>query len=326
MDWIRQNRFLATYLAIFVPALLLLGYFVYASAGRASQVADDYAAQVTELQRLQKLEPYPDASSVERIEEMRGTFSDAVSQLQKQLAAREPAPEFPPLKPLQFQDKLRQMVDETTKSAQNAGMALPDGFYLGFEQYRATPPDDAATPGLDAQLGAIRDLVDVLIKAHIERLVSIKRAPLPHELGASAAAATAGNGPAPRATAKQQAETVIRSPVQIEIEGLPNALRDALNGIASAQRLFAISALIVKNEMDKVPERGQNEQVGGAGAAAAASPSASPAAGAAPDASPAPAGAQPAAEKGAVPLRYIVGMEKVSAIARIDLVKVLPAH
>jgi hypothetical protein len=321
MDWIRQNRFLATYLAIFVPLLLLLGYFVYASAGRASQVADDYAAQVTELQRLQKLEPYPDASSVERIEDMRGTFSDAVSQLQKQLAGREPAPEFPRLSPVQFQDKLRQLVDETTKAAQTAGMALPDNFYLGFEQYRAALPEDAATAGLDAELGAVRDLVDLLIKAHLERLISIKRAPLPHEQSASAAAAAAANAPTPKAVSKQQAETVIRSPVQIEIEGLPNALRDALNAIAQAPRLYAISALIVKNGMDKVPERGQNEQVGGAGAGTAPSPSASPAAGAAPEASPAPA-----AEKGAVPLRYIVGVEKVSAIARIDLVKVLPAH
>jgi hypothetical protein len=319
MDWIRQNRFLATYLAIFVPALLLVGWFVYVSAGRASQVAEDYAAQLTELQRLQKLEPYPDASSVDRIEEMRTAFSDAVSQLQKQLATREPAPEFPPLKPLQFQDKLRQMVDETTKAAQAAGMALPDNFYLGFEQYRATPPDDAVTPGLDAQLGAIRDLVNLLIKAHVESLISIKRAPLPHEVSASAAAATPG--PTPKATARQQAaETVVREPVQIEFEGLPNALRDALNAITEAPRLYAISAIIVKNNMDKIPERGQNEQAGAPGAPAAPSPAASP------EASPAPAGAQAPADKGTVPLRYVVGLEKVTAIARIDLVKVLPAH
>ena len=69
--------------------------------------------------------------------------------------------------------------------AQNSGVGLPEGFYLGFEQYRGSPPDAAATPLLDLQLDAVSNLVTILIKTRIDRLTSIKRAPLAQEGGAA---------------------------------------------------------------------------------------------------------------------------------------------
>ncbi len=149
MDWVKNNRFVAVYLAVLVIGGGVLAFLVFSAYGRYSQVSDDYRTQAAELRRLQNLEPYPNAENLRRYTDEKKSYAVAVVDLQKQLASFEPPAESPPPTPLQFQDRLRQVVDDVTKSAQQAGVGLPDGFYLGFEQYRGLrriPPPPPAFP------------------------------------------------------------------------------------------------------------------------------------------------------------------------------------
>jgi hypothetical protein len=322
MNWVRQNRFLSGYLAVLIVGIGVLGFLVYSSYGRFGQVSEDYHTQVAELDRLQNLSPFPDAPNLQRYTQVKQNYAAAVTDLQKQLASFEPAPETPPPTPLQFQDRLRRVVDDVTKAAQQAGIGLPDNFYLGFEQYRGAPPDTAATPGLSAELDAIRDLVNILIKERIENVTAIKRAPLPREVGGGAPA-EAARSIRPGIPAAAPPDLVTRNPIEVEFTCLPSAFRESLDKITSAPRLYVIAALRVRNEVDKGPPRGGEQPVGpGPGGERGAPPPPGGAPAIDQNGVPVP----PLPEKGPPPLRYVVGLEKVAVSARIDLVKVAPPH
>ena len=329
MNWVRNNRFLAAYLTVLLIALGVLGYLLYSAYGDYSQVSQDYQTQVTELKRLQNLTPYPDAQNLQRYSQVKQNYSVAVADLQKQLASREPAPENAPPTPLQFQDRLRRVVDEIDKAALQAGVGLPENFYLGFEQYRGAPPDSAATQGLSSELDAIHDLISILIKQHVTTIGAVRRAPLPHEAGnTSVATAETGIRPPGRPVAVASTtglELITRNPVELEFTALPTAFRESVNQITNAPRLYVIAALQVKNEVDKGPPRGGEQIVNSAPVFGRGGPPPPP--GFPPGPPPVDQNGvpvQPLPEKGPPPLRYVVGLEKVVVAARIDLVKVAP--
>ena len=309
MNWVRNNRFLAGFLAVMLVGIGGLGFLVYSAYGRYSTVDDQYKTQVTELKRLEALAPYPEQANQTKYEELRKSYALAVRDLQTTLASYEPAPENPPPTPLQFQDRLRKAVEDTVSSAQAAGVDIvpKEKFYLGFEQYSGTPPDAAATPLLASELNAINDLVAILLKnKHIEALISIKRGPVPGEAG-SATAATAPAAPG-RPAVPVAAPLVTKYPIEIAFTALPNSFREILNTITSSKRLYVIRAVQIKNQMDKGPARA-TEPTPGTGSANAVSPD--------PNAAPLP-------EKGPPALRYVVGQERLDVTLRIELTSVAP--
>ena len=124
------------------------------------------------------------------------------------------------------------------------------GFYLGFEQYRGSPPDTAATPLLNVQLDNISNLVTLLIKTRIDKLNSIKRAPLPQEGGAAAPTPAPGRpNAAAAANAKAVPELVSKQVLEIAFTTLPGSFRDSLNSIVKDKRLYIVRAVEVKNQV-----------------------------------------------------------------------------
>lgn len=324
MNWVRNNRFLAGFLAVVIVVGGVLTYLLIASLSHYSEVSTQYDSQVAELKRLQGLPLFPNDANLKKYEEVRKDYQVAVNDLQGKLAALEPAPPATPLTPLQFQDRLRQVVEETVSHAQAAGVGLPEGFYLGFEQYRGAPPDTAATALLTSNLTAIQNLVDLLINQHIEKITSIKRTPLPQESGLSAAPTPAAGKPGPANAAANTAPLVSKYPVEIAFTTLPSSFRESLNKITADKTLYIVRALQVKNQMDKGPSRNEGV-VPGAPAAAGAAPApgtAPAAAGSGVDANGVPVPALPT--NAPPPLRYVVGQERLDVTARIELAIVKP--
>ena len=317
MDWIRKNKFLTGFLAVIVLGVGVFGYLVYSAMDTYGQTSQDYDAAVAELQRLQGLKPYPYAKSKTNLVALRGETAQRVTDLQKKLADYEPPAERPDFKPIDFQDKLRRVVEEVSQLATAANVVLPKDFYMGFELYRSTPPEAAAAPVLSRELDAVRDLLKLLIAHRIDELKSIKRAPVPEESGGrpaadgTVAAATPPPRPAPggKSAPAAPADAVTRQTVEVAFSGSPTSFRDSLDDTVTSKRLFLVRAIQVKNQKPKGPPR---EVPGGAAtpppAAAPADPNA-PAAPAAPD--------KPAFE-------YIVGLEKLDVDMRLEIIKVAP--
>ena len=307
MNWVRNNRFLAGFLAVMLLGVGGLGFLLYTALSRYTAVDEQYKSQVAELKRLQALPPYPDQANQVKYEAIRKDYAQAVRDLQTTLASYEPAPENPPPTPLQFQDRLRRAVEETLAQAQTAGIEAPkEKFYLGFEQYSGTPPDAAATPLLSSELNAIGDLMNILIQGkHITALSYIKRSPVPGE------ALSPGAAPAPAPVAGKPGAApatplVVKYPIEIAFTALPNSFREVLNAITTAKRLYIVRAVLVKNEMDKGPARAVDPVT-----------PAAPVAPVDPNAPPLPDNTPP-------PLRYVVGQERLNVVLRIELTKVAP--
>ncbi len=327
MNWVRNNRFLAAFLGVIIVVGGALSFLLFTAYGHYAEVSTQYDSQVAELKRLQGLDLYPNEANLKKYEEVRTNYQQAVNQLQTKLASLEPPAENPPLTPLLFQDKLRQVVEETVRHAQASGVGLPEGFYLGFEQYRGAPPDTAATPLLTRQLYAIQNLVDILINQHVEKLSSIKRGLLTQEAGAPTPAPGANPGKPGGAPALP---LVAKYPLEITFTALPSSFREVLNRIISGKDLYVIRALQVKNQMDKGPSRtvegaGLPGGPGFGGPPAAPNPNpaaATAAANGGVDANGVPV--PPLPDKGPPPLRYVVGQERLDVIARIELASVRP--
>lgn len=313
MDWIRKNKFMSGLIAVVVIGAGVLIYLLAGQMSTYEQVSQDYDAAVKEVQRLDALEPYPEQASQKKLEDLRKSTATAVTALQTQLAAYEPPPEKADFKPIDFQDKLRRVVDEVTQAAQAARVELPKDFYMGFEQYRGTPPEVAAAPVLSRELDAIQDLMMVLIGKRIEALASIKRSPLPQETGGNTASTTARTGPGNKPGAAPAADSVTRSSVTVAFKCQPSSFRDALDEFVTSKRLFLVRAVDVKNDVPAGPKKAVAPIV-----EAAPTPAATTGA-----AETNPTETAPAAEKPA--LRYIVGLEGLSVTVRIEIVKVAPA-
>ena len=327
MDWVRNNKFLAGFLGVLIVAIGGVGFWLYSTQSTYNQVSQEYSTQVTELKRLENLNPYPEEANLQRFAEQKKEFAEAVTTLQENLAKMS-APTDRPLSPTDFQNRLREVVSEISGYASQNGVALPPDFYLGFEIYRSALPDASAAAGLTTELGDVQMIVHSLINRKIDKITFIKRAPLPGETFA------AGPTPVPvppgARPAQKGAELVVRHPIEISFSANPNAFRGVLADITTASRLFVTRALQIKNQVDKGPVRGQDATgvPGGTGR---------PTPGPAPTPAPAPAGApaaapgaapadQPLPEKGPAPLRYVVGQEKLDVLMNIELLRVLPPH
>lgn len=309
MDWVRKNKFLAGFLGAMAVGVAVMGYLLYATQSRYDQTSQEYNSQVTELKRLQALKPYPEETNLTRFADEKKAYAEAVNSLQASMAALTPTAEKA-TSPTDFQNRLRDLVGDVLRSATQTGVALPDGFYLGFEQYRQTLPDAAATPFLSEQLTEVEQIVRILINRKIDKLNSIKRAPLPGE-GGVVISAPPGEKPKPAGN-----ELLVRRPVEIGYTANANAFRETLAQIIEAPRLFVIRAMQVKNQVDKGPVRGQLDASipGGAGRTPAPPAPFAGAPGAPLD--------QPLPEKGPPPLRYVVGQEKLDIVMNIELVHV----
>ncbi len=135
--------------------------------------------------------PFPNAENLEKTKQLEAQYKDALKDLRQQLQKME-IPIVPDVSPQGFQDDLRTAVNRTAEKAAAAGVILPKDFYLGFSQYKDSPPTNTAAPALARQLKVIDKLVADLIDFKIQSIDYLERQPLPEE--SNAAAAPSGPG------------------------------------------------------------------------------------------------------------------------------------
>ena len=134
-----------------------------------------------------------------------------------------------------------------------SGVALPEGFYLGFEQYRGSPPDAAATPLLNAP--ARRDhrpRARCCIKtAHRQ---ADRHQPRPAAAGERPGAATTAAAAPPRRRPGAKAapagdELIMQLPWKSRSRRCRASFRESLNNDHRDKRLYIVRALQMKNQV-----------------------------------------------------------------------------
>ncbi|PYL33521.1 MAG: hypothetical protein DMF38_11375 [Verrucomicrobia bacterium] len=296
--WFQQNRALGTLLIVFGIGALFAGtllYWRWATWSDARQTFDQAAAERT---RLQQLDPFPNDANYRKSQGYLDRYSTALNKFKDEL--KNGVVPAPPLAPNEFQSRLRLATVATVNRAQTNNVKLPDKFELGFDEFATGLPDTTVAPLLGQELSQVQMLMNILLDAKVDSVISLHRAPLPEErkslstrTPSPAAGRTATKTGTPPPTALQ------RNVVDVTFKATPAAARKVLNEIAnSSGQFFIIRTLYVHNEKDKGPPRQRTEPT--------------------PPQAPQTTSPQPGA---AAPLSFIVGNEHIEVSATIEMLR-----
>jgi hypothetical protein len=284
MNWFRENRFLGTFLVLFGGVTLGAVSFLLCAKSERDEASSRFKNTAAELNRLERLSPYPNAENLRKMKAHAESYSSALAKLKDELKRRVAPAES--LKPNEFQSRLRVAVAATTDKARAHKVKLPDKFYLGFDEYAAAlPTSEESAKLLGQELVQIKWLLGSLVDARVEAVTAFRRSQLPQERGGAGASPASGALPT-------GANSFERNVVEATFLSTPGAARKVINQIAGAKEQFCIIRLLhVRNEKEKGPPREAPRET--------------------PGVAPAPA----------IALSFIVGNERIETTATIEMVR-----
>ena len=153
MNWFKENKFLGVFFGVILVIVGVLLYFLLSAKARYETVQETYQTKVTELNGLLGSEPFPEQENFKKMEGQRKDHQSAIAALQKDLNSREY--ELEPLTEAQFQERLQASVQRVSAKATEKSVALPSGFFMGFDPYKTQPPRKAAAAILGRELKAM---------------------------------------------------------------------------------------------------------------------------------------------------------------------------
>ncbi len=255
MNWLKENPFLAGLAAITLIGAGVLGFMVFGQAmPNYEATAEAYGQAVRKLHELQGRVPFPSAENLTKSKAITEQYRVDLQALHQKLAAME-SPLSTNIGPQQFQDSLRQAVNEITENAEKAGVTLPADFYLGFRQYANNLPAEQATPALARQLTVIKAMVQRLIDFKVHSIDRLDRMPLPQELGGASAANAGGNAPGNRPEGGRRDRQggggnkvlVEKFPLELAFTAEQSKFRVAFNSLMGADQFLIVRSLTVRN-------------------------------------------------------------------------------
>jgi hypothetical protein len=241
MDWFKNNPFLGI-LGASTLALAATGVFLILSARSALlEQQETFSSNTGELNTLQTAKPFPNNENLKAAEDDLAHARSILAGLAAAVTAQS-APRDETLTPQKFQDQLNARATEIAAAAAEMSVALPDNFYLGFEQYRAQLPAVSATPALGQQLASIAEAVSLLISARVTGITALERNPLPEESGVADQAS--GGSP-----------DLHLAPFQLSFEADQSSFRAALTALTTAQPVLLLKLLEVANSQPSSPSK-----------------------------------------------------------------------
>lgn len=254
MSWFKKNPFLGG-LAL-ASALTAAGalYFVFYTSGELAVQKDDYAAQTSALRRIEDSKPFPDEQALSLAEQESSAAATLLQELGTAVSAQI-APIDESLTPQAFQDKLNTAVEKLSEQAETGKVALPEDFYLGFDQYRAQPPSREAAPLLGQQLESMSEALSLIIGAGVRSINLLSRPPLALEK-----AADADRGA--EQAKDEEATNMVLAPFDVAFTAEQSDFREALSAIISAEPLLVVRLLSIANSQPSAPSKQTAEPEG----------------------------------------------------------------
>jgi hypothetical protein len=238
MNWIRENKLLATFLGFVIAGMGALAFLLVQAISHFGEVDDAYKAQVEQWNQLQALPAYPEEKNLQLYKDQKKSLDAIITNLKQELSALQ----FPlePMTPEEFQDKLRTTVNAVAAKAALTGAKLPEKFALGFDRYLTETPGKEAAAPLGRQLKAIEFIINEFLDNRVESITTINRSPVPEETGK-------------QNPAKQLLDKI---PVDITFVTDQNHFHKLLNDLMGTKKQFYIVRwLEVKNQVDKSPPK-----------------------------------------------------------------------
>ncbi len=295
MNALKENPFITAVILVVVAGCGALAFFASGALTRYQETMAAYTQAVQKLQGLQNKVPFPNEANIKHAEALRDGYLAKLAGLKSQLGALQ-VPREESVSPQQFQDTLRSTVNAVVSRADTAKVQLPEGFYLGFNEYKDNLPSERAAPELARQLSIISRIVGDLIGPNpenpgVKSIDSLERTPLRLESGAGTQAADA---------AKDAAKPAIETqPFMIGFTAEQGKFRIAFNNLLKNPQFLILRSLAISNSKTEGPA-----------VAAAADPSAPST----------PFETSEAAPKGSTSLNVLLGREVLQVKAALEII------
>lgn len=238
----KENSFW-TMFAIFAFVLLGgSGFYCYTAYSEFKEADSGYTNLKDDAETLLSAKIHPTEANRKELADKVEAYKGEVDKLHDALSKF--AKDLEPMRPRDFQETAKNEVEAIRALAldPNSPVALPDGFYLGFEDYRSDVPRDEKAAGiLKYQLDAIVHVVRTAMDNGAVQIYALQRQYTPQEEGK----------PDPEET-----EIVAKYPFTFSFRTTHEGFQDFVNQISNDdQYFFIIRVLRVDNEKKEGPER-----------------------------------------------------------------------
>ena len=179
MPWIKRNLYFVIGGGIAVAMMGLAGWWIFQKTGLYNQNKEDLNKAYEELKTLNEAKPHPGDGKVDNVRiagEQQAQVRELLGKARDYYRHIPPIPDKPKIDVREFTAELRNTIDQLQKDATNSSVALPPRYYFSFEAVKTRMN---FTPGslepLAAQLGEIKAISDLVIRAKVNALDGIRR-------------------------------------------------------------------------------------------------------------------------------------------------------
>lgn len=326
MSWITENKFIAALGGGTLVGAILIYVVGSQGAGRYAEAKEQYEAAAGEAAGYERAPLYPKPENRDGKRKAIEEYRQSLDALQAEFQRFRPE-EIKNISPQEFTSRLLAANNEVRKALEDAGVMVPDAFFLGFERYKTSLASTNTTGLLDYQLAAIKNVMLSLAKAKPSELRNLHRPILPEEEG--------------QAYTPAASDVARPFPLELTFTGPEKAAREFISSLVAPNNHFiVIRSLRVSNEK-KDPPRAADAKFdkpvedtpaapvdlfGGGFVLPGEDEEAAPEAGAeaAPEQAEEAAPAAQASDSSRI-LAPVLGDEKVHVFVRLDILKFLPA-
>ncbi len=223
------------WIGFLLVTLLLVGgaiYYLVTSLGVYNNSQGDFKQKALRIRKLESAELYPNEKNLKKLTDQISAFEIEVNKVHDQLKAfQKPLPsvsdqEFPP--------QLRAAKEEFEAYALGKEVTTPTDFYLGMDAYQFQLPRPEATGILAFQLGAIQQVLKLVIDSGADEIYSLAREQTAVEVGQ----------PNPELT-----ERVVKYTFKLGFQTTHKGFQDFLNQVSNDKDyFFIVRVLRVDNE------------------------------------------------------------------------------
>jgi len=243
MDWIKRNLYFVIGTAVAVILLGLAGFYLYSKWDLNNKNLDQLNEAYEKLKNLAQQNPHPGSGNVNNIEtakeqqkELKGFIQKTRTYFQKIPAI----PDVPKIKDQDFSEALSRSISQLRQAATNASVGLPPDYGFSFDAERRKVVFDQTTlPLMAIQLGEVKAICDVLIRAKINALDSLRRERVSTD-------DAAGNQTDYLTVPSLTNELAVLSPYEVSFKCFSPELAGVLGGFASSPYGFLIKNIAVE--------------------------------------------------------------------------------
>ena len=249
MNWIKENKKLATIVGFILAGVVGLGVWLFLAWSDFSAAKADWETTSGKVAVLQKNKDYPSHDNVVKAGEKLAEFKEKAGTLRTVLLSPKLQEQVKPMSETELQQKVKERTKALKEKAAASGTKLPADFALGFEEYMVSlPPSAEIAAELNVHVDVMEKLATTFTDAGVASIDVFERTKLPGEKSGKVTKPAPAPQPAPRPGNKSQAKPVAR------MEAEPVLDRYTIKAVITTDQVPLQNVINVLSNPAKMPD------------------------------------------------------------------------